>query len=131
MKKFLILLLVNLLSVGYAQTDSSSSFHFDSSDKELASSVNWAKNRALLYSYNGTDPVDNSNGANPREASVDCHFLEKGKSYTATLHVDADDAHYKTNPQAYRIEKQQISSETKLKIFTASGGGFGIKIIQN
>lgn len=57
MKKFLILLLVNLLSVGYAQTDSSSSFHFDSSDKELASSVNWAKNRALLYSYNGTDPV--------------------------------------------------------------------------
>ena len=57
MKKFLILLLFNLLSVGYAQTDSSSSFYFDSSDKELASYVNWAKNRALLYSYNGTDPV--------------------------------------------------------------------------
>jgi len=75
--------------------------------------------------------VGNSNGANPRVASVDCHFLEKGKSYTATMYVDADDAHYKTNPQAYRIEKQQISSETKLKIFTASGGGFGIKIIQN
>ena len=75
--------------------------------------------------------VGNSNGANPREASVDCHFLEKGKSYTATLYIDADDAHFKTNPQAYRIEKQQISSDTKLKIFTASGGGFGIQITKN
>jgi hypothetical protein len=75
--------------------------------------------------------VGNSNGANPREASVDCHFLEKGKSYTATLYVDANDAHYKTNPQAYQIEKQQISSETKLKIFTASGGGFAIQITKN
>ena len=38
---------------------------------------------------------------------------------------------YKTNPQAYRIEKQQISSDTKLKIFTASGGGFAIQITKN
>ena len=75
--------------------------------------------------------VGNSNGANPREAFIDCHFLEKGKSYTATLYTDADDAHFKTNPQAYRIEKQQISSETKLKIFTASGGGFAIQITEN
>ena len=75
--------------------------------------------------------VGNSNGAHPREAIVDFDFLEDGASYTAVLYIDAQDAHYKTNPQAYQIEKQQINAETQLKIFTASGGGFAIQIIKN
>lgn len=68
----------------------------------------------------------NNNGYHSRTATVDCSFLEKGKKYTATIYRDADDANYKDNPQAYVIEEKTVSSKTKLKIFTAAGGGFGI-----
>jgi hypothetical protein len=68
----------------------------------------------------------NNNGYHSRTATVDCSFLEKGKKYTATIYRDADDANYKDNPQAYAIEEKTVSSKTKLKIFTAAGGGFGI-----
>lgn len=75
--------------------------------------------------------VGNSNGENTRSATVSFDFLEKGKSYTAIFYLDAKDAHYKTNPQAYTIEKRQINSDSKCELFTASGGGFAIQIIEN
>lgn len=74
--------------------------------------------------------VGNNNGAEPREASVPLDFLEKGKKYTATIYRDAPDAHFATNPQAYRIETKTVSSRTRLKLFTAAGGGFGISIVE-
>lgn len=68
----------------------------------------------------------NNNGYHSRVATVDCGFLEKGKKYTATIYRDGKDADYKTNPMSYVIETKTVSSKTKLKIFTAAGGGFGI-----
>lgn len=68
----------------------------------------------------------NNNGYHSRTATVDCSFLEAGKRYTATIYRDSKDADYKTNPMAYEIEKKTVTSKTKLKIFTAAGGGFGI-----
>ncbi len=73
--------------------------------------------------------VGNSNGHEARKAVVDCSFLEPGTRYEATIYRDAPEADYRTNPQAYVIEKQKISHKTKLKIHTAAGGGFGIEIV--
>ncbi|MES2812496.1 MAG: glycoside hydrolase family 97 protein [Bacteroidota bacterium] len=72
--------------------------------------------------------VGNSNGYNARTATVNLDFLEKGKKYEAIIYADADNADYKTNPQAYKITKQKVTNKTKLQLKTASGGGFGISI---
>lgn len=72
--------------------------------------------------------VGNSNGANARTSLVNLDFLDKNKTYEATIYADADDAHYKTNPQAYAISTKKVNHNTKLKIYTAAGGGYGIRI---
>lgn len=72
--------------------------------------------------------VGNSNGYQARIATVNMDFLEKGKKYEATIYADADNADYKTNPQAYKITKQKVTNKTKLLLKTAAGGGFGISI---
>jgi glucan 1,4-alpha-glucosidase len=74
--------------------------------------------------------VGNVNGLNKRTSTISLDFLEKGKKYEATIYADAKDAHYKTNPQAYKITKQKVTSKTKLKLTTASGGGYGISIVE-
>jgi hypothetical protein len=38
-----------------------------------------------------------------REIEVDLDFLEAGKTYTARLYLDAEDAHWNNNPTAYII----------------------------
>ena len=72
--------------------------------------------------------IGSTNGADPRTAVIDLSFLPAGKKYTATIYADARDAHYKTNPQAYTITTKTVTSKTKLKLFTAAGGGCAIKI---
>ena len=54
------------------------------------------------------------------------NFLDPGKTYEATIYRDADDAHYKNNPQAYVIEKKTVTSGDSLPIKMAPGGGFAI-----
>jgi hypothetical protein len=56
--------------------------------------------------------------------------LEKGKKYEATIYADAENADYKTNPQAYKISKQKVTNNTKLQLKTAAGGGFAISIVE-
>ncbi len=72
--------------------------------------------------------VGATNGAEPRTAMIDLAFLPAGKKYIATIYADAKNAHYKTNPQAYTITQKTVTSKTKLKLFTAAGGGCAIKI---
>lgn len=55
MKKIFILLFVIYFIKGYAQ--SNSLFHFNSSDRDLVQSVDWAKNKALSFSHDERDPV--------------------------------------------------------------------------
>lgn len=74
--------------------------------------------------------VGNVNGLNKRTSTISLDFLEKGKKYEATIYADASDAHYKTNPQAYKITKQKVTSKTKLQLTTAAGGGYGISIVE-
>ncbi len=74
--------------------------------------------------------VGNVNGLKARTSTISLDFLEKGKKYEATIYADASDAHYKTNPQAYKINKQIVTQKSKLKMTTAPGGGYGISIVE-
>ena len=74
--------------------------------------------------------VGNVNGLNARTSTITLDFLEKGKKYEATIYADAADAHYKTNPQAYKITKQKVTYKSKLQLTTAPGGGYGISIVE-
>jgi alpha-glucosidase len=57
-------------------------------------------------------------------------FLDRDKSYVATIYADAKDAHYKNNPQAYKIRKVIVNSKSKLKQLCAPGGGYAISVIE-
>ena len=61
-----------------------------------------------------------------RTLEVPMNFLDPGKTYEATIYADADDADYKENPQAYKIWKQDVTSEDVLSMTMARGGGFAI-----
>ena len=63
---------------------------------------------------------------NKRSVDVPLQFLEPGKTYEATIYRDADDAHYKENPQAYVIEKKNVTFHDYLPVTMAPGGGFAI-----
>ena len=53
-------------------------------------------------------------------------FLDPDQKYEATIYRDAPDADFHTNPQAYEIEKQTVTSEDVLSVTAAPGGGFAI-----
>lgn len=65
---------------------------------------------------------------NGHQSVVSLDFLDKDKKYEAVIYADAPDAHYKTNPHAYKIEKKKVTSKTKLKMKAAPGGGYAISI---
>lgn len=66
---------------------------------------------------------------NARTATIDLSFLPKGQRYTATLYTDAPDAHWKTNPEAYRISTQVVRSGAKLRLPLAPGGGCAVSLV--
>ena len=65
---------------------------------------------------------------NSRTLDIPFSFLEPGKKYTATIYSDADDADYAHNPQSYKIEDIEVTSESIIPIKMARGGGFAISI---
>ncbi len=73
--------------------------------------------------------VGNVNGEVARTSAVTFDFLEAGKTYIATIYADANDAHYKTNPQAYAIRKVVVTNKSKLSQWSAPGGGYAISIV--
>ena len=67
---------------------------------------------------------------NGHVSNLKLDFLIPGKKYIATVYADAKDADWKKNPQAYVIRKGIATSETKLKLRAASGGGYAISLIE-
>jgi hypothetical protein len=63
---------------------------------------------------------------NSRTATVPLSFLEKGKSYVATVYADAKDADWEKNPMAYRIHSGLVTSSSTLKLVLAPGGGAAV-----
>jgi hypothetical protein len=64
----------------------------------------------------------------PREMTADLSFLEKGKSYEATLYEDAENADWLQNPEAYRIRKIKVDQSSRLILKLAPGGGAAVSI---
>jgi hypothetical protein len=74
--------------------------------------------------------VGSVGGMNTRTSSIPFNFLDAGKTYVATIYADADNAHYKTNPQAYTIRKLIVTNQSVLKQFVAAGGGYAISFAE-
>jgi hypothetical protein len=74
--------------------------------------------------------VGSVGGNDSRTSVIKFDFLDAGKQYIATIYADANDAHYKTNPQAYTIKKVLVTSKSKLSQFVAPGGGYAISIVE-
>lgn len=69
-------------------------------------------------------------GNTSRTSEMQFNFLDAGKTYIATIYADKNDAHYKTNPQAYTIRKVLVDKNSTLSQFCAPGGGYAISIIE-
>ncbi len=65
----------------------------------------------------------------PRKTKIALDFLDKDKKYTATIYEDANDAHWKQNPKAYKIRTQTVTAKSKINLNLAAGGGTAISII--
>ncbi len=57
---------------------------------------------------------------------LDLDFLTPGAKYTATIYRDAEDTDYKTNKEAYKIEKRNVTSDDEIKLKVTAGGGFTV-----
>ncbi len=66
---------------------------------------------------------------NSRSTSIPLSFLDKGTKYIATIYRDADNADWKSNPEAYTIEKFIVDNTLSLKFRLAKGGGTAISLI--
>lgn len=64
-----------------------------------------------------------------RVAAIPMGFLDKGVKYVATIYGDGDNADWKSNPEAYKIEKFIVSSASSLKVNLAKGGGAAISVV--
>lgn len=54
-------------------------------------------------------------------------FLDRNRTYVAEIYRDADDADWKTNPTAYKIEQREVDANTVLPLRLAPGGGIAIR----
>jgi len=91
-----------------------------------------AKYLTVARKAKGTDSwfVGGKCDADGHTTVLNFDFLDKGAKYEATIYEDAKDAHYETNPKAYKITKKTIKQGTKLTIKQAPGGGFAISVIK-
>lgn len=65
---------------------------------------------------------------NSRSTTLPLSFLDKGQKYEATIYADANNADWKANPEAYQVKKMMVTSNTKLYLKLAAGGGAAISI---
>lgn len=63
---------------------------------------------------------------NARKSTVALDFLPKGQKFKATIYEDAPDAHWEKNPKAYKIKTVEVTSQSKINLNLAPGGGTAI-----
>jgi len=63
-----------------------------------------------------------------RDFDLPLKFLAKNKTYAAEIYRDADDADWKTNPIAYKIEKCLVTRDSTLSLHLAPGGGEALRL---
>jgi len=67
-------------------------------------------------------------GMEKHSSDISLDFLDKGKKYEAVIYRDAPQADYKTNSQAYIIERKTVTSKSHLKLSAVPGGGYAVMI---
>lgn len=72
--------------------------------------------------------VGSSVDENGHTTNIKLDFLTPGNKYEATIYQDASDAHWNTNPQAYKIYKKNVNCNSIMDIKSAPGGGFAMEI---
>ena len=102
------------------EVDWDQSWYLEAEPMEYVTVARKAKGKDLWF-------VGGTNGEQPRTSVVSLDFLPAGK-YEATIYQDGKDAHYKENPQSYVISTKKVTPKTKLKIWTAAGGGYAVSI---
>ena len=83
-----------------------------------------AKNKSSWF-------IGSSCDENGRTSQISLNFLEPGKTYVATIYADAKDAHYEKNPQAYTINKINVTSKSRITQYCAPGGGYAISVVES
>ncbi len=68
---------------------------------------------------------------NARELTLDLSFLEKGRSYTAQIYRDGDNANWETEPYEVAIESKQVKRGDSMKMKLATSGGTAIRFKAN
>ena len=63
-----------------------------------------------------------------RTVSIPLDFLDPDQRYTATVYRDGDDAHWRTNPYDYTIERRSVAQDSVLELTLAAGGGAAIRL---
>jgi hypothetical protein len=66
---------------------------------------------------------------NEHALDVQLSFLDKGKKYLATVYADGKNADWKSNPEAYTIQKIRVDRNSHLLLKLAKGGGAAVSII--
>lgn len=74
--------------------------------------------------------IGSATGNANHQSVISLDFLEKGKSYVATVYADTKDTDYKDNPQAYQIVKGIVDFKSKLKINTVEAGGYAVSLFE-
>jgi alpha-glucosidase len=64
---------------------------------------------------------------NGRTLVTPLSFLEPGRRYVAEVYRDAEDADWKSNPEAYTIETREVDADTIYQIVLAPGGGQAVR----
>jgi alpha-glucosidase len=63
-----------------------------------------------------------------RDFDLPLTFLAANTTYVAEIYRDADDADWKNNPIAYKIEKRVVTRDSILSLHLAPGGGEAIRL---
>lgn len=66
---------------------------------------------------------------NPLMKITSLNFLNPQTKYVATIYRDAANADWKSNPEAYIIEKFIVDAKTNLRLILAPGGGTAVSFI--
>lgn len=69
-------------------------------------------------------------GDEGRTLTIPLDFLEQGVEYDTVIYADGEDAHWKTNPMSYRIEKRICTAADTLEVTMAPGGGQAVSFIR-
>ncbi len=70
--------------------------------------------------------VGNVTGEKDYVSEIVFDFLEPGRTYVATVYADAEDADYRTNPQAYTVREYRCTSGSRFRQKAVEGGGYAI-----